>query len=95
MHHVFGAYALFPDRAELVGPDGPVRLEPKAYAVLRLLVENHERVVSREEMIALIWGGRFVSDAAVSTALKLARKAVAAEPENADAHHLLGLGLQS
>lgn len=28
------------------------------------------------------------------TALKLARKAVAAEPENADAHHLLGLGLQ-
>lgn len=76
MHHVFGAYALYPDRSELVGPDGRVRLEPKALAVLRLLVENHDRVVSREEMIEVIWGGRFVSDAAVSTALKAARKAV-------------------
>ena len=76
MHHVFGSYALYPDRAELVGPEGPVRLEPKAYAVLRLLVENHDRVVSRGEMIEVIWGGRFVSDAAVSTALKFARKAV-------------------
>ncbi len=51
-------------------------MEPKALAVLRLLVENHERVVSRAEMIEVIWGGRFVSDAAVSTALKYARKAV-------------------
>lgn len=76
MHHVFGAYALYPDRSELVGPDGRVRLEPKALAVLRLLVENHDRVVSREEMIEVIWGGRFVSDAAVSTALRAARKAV-------------------
>jgi TolB-like protein len=76
MHHVFGSYALYPDRAELVGPEGSVRLEPKAFAVLRLLVENHDRVVSREEMIEAIWGGRFVSDAAVSTALKFARKAV-------------------
>jgi DNA-binding winged helix-turn-helix (wHTH) protein len=65
MHHVFGAYALYPDRSELVGPDGRVRLEPKALAVLRLLVENHDRVVSREEMIEVIWGGRFLSDAAV------------------------------
>ena len=76
MHHVFGAYALYPDRAELVGPDGPVRMEPKAFAVLRLLVEHHERVVSRDEMIEVVWGGRFISDAAVSTALKFARKAV-------------------
>lgn len=76
MHHVFGAYTLFPDRAELTGPEGLIHVEPKAFAVLRLLVENHDRVVSREEMIEAIWGGRFVSDAAVSTALKFARKAV-------------------
>lgn len=76
MHYIFGAFAIHPDRAELVGPEGEVRLEPKAMAVLRLLVEHHDRVVSREEMIAHIWGGRFVSDAAVATALKSARKAV-------------------
>ncbi|MDP3195787.1 winged helix-turn-helix domain-containing protein [Tabrizicola sp.] len=76
MHHVFGPYTLFPDRAELVGPDGIVPMEPKAFAVLRLLVENHDRVVSRHEMIEALWGGRFVSDGAVSTALKFARRAV-------------------
>jgi TolB-like protein len=76
MHHVFGQFTLYPDRAELAGPAGPVPLEPKAFAVLRLLVENHDRVVTRDEMIAQVWGGRFVSDAAVATAIKFARKAV-------------------
>jgi TolB-like protein len=81
MHYVIGPFALYPDRAELTGPDGPVRLEPKALAVLRLLVENHDRVVSREEMIEVVWSGRFVSDAAVSTALKFARKAIGDDGE--------------
>lgn len=76
MHFVFGSYTLHPDRAEVTGPAGPVRMEPKAYAVLRHLVENHDRVVSREELIEVVWAGRFISDTAVSTALKFARKAV-------------------
>jgi TolB-like protein len=76
MHHVFGDFTLYPDRAELAGAAGPIPLEPKAFAVLCLLVENHDRVVTRDEMIAEVWGGRFVSDAAVATAVKFARKAV-------------------
>jgi TolB-like protein len=76
MHHVFGDFTLYPDRAELAGPGGTVPIEPKAFAVLCLLVENHDRVVTRDEMIAEVWGGRSVSDAAVATAVKFARKAV-------------------
>jgi hypothetical protein len=38
MHHVFGDFTLYPDRVELAGPAGLVPLEPKAFAVLRLLV---------------------------------------------------------
>ena len=76
MHYVFASFAFYPDRAELIGPEGEVRIEPKAMAVLRLLVEHHDRVVSREEMIEVVWGGRFISDGAVATALKFARKAV-------------------
>ena len=72
----FSPFTLDMDRAELLGPEGLVAVEPKAFAVLRLLVEHHDRVVSREEMIEVVWGGRFISDAAVSTALKFARKAV-------------------
>ena len=76
MIYAFPPFTLFADRAELIGPAGAVAMEPKAFAVLRLLVEHNDRVVSREEMIEMVWGGRFVSDAAVATALKLARKAV-------------------
>lgn len=72
----FAPFTLSTDRAELVGPGGVIAIEPKAFAVLRLLVENHDRVVAREELIEMVWGGRFISDAAVSTALKFARKAL-------------------
>ena len=76
MIFAFTPFTLCQERAELVGPEGVIAVEPKAFAVLRLLVENHERMVSRGEMIEVVWGGRFISDAAVSTALKMARRAV-------------------
>lgn len=76
MIYEFSPFRLDTDRAELSGPAGQVALEPKAFALLTLLVENHHRVISKDEMIATVWGGRFISDDAVSTALKLVRKAV-------------------
>lgn len=76
MIYEFSPFRLDTDRAELSGPAGHVALEPKAFALLTLLVENHHRVISKDEMIATVWGGRFLSDDAVSTALKLVRKAV-------------------
>jgi len=72
----FAPFTLHTDRAELRRAGALIALEPKAYALLCLLVENHDRVVSKDEMIAVVWGGRFISDAAVSTALKLVRRAL-------------------
>ena len=72
----FAPFELDIDRAELRGPAGLIALEPKALALLRLLAENHDRVLDKDEMIASVWGGRFISDAAVSTVLKLVRKAL-------------------
>lgn len=72
----FDAFVLDTDRAELRGPQGLVALEPKTFALLCLLAENHARFVSRDEMIAAVWGGRIISDAAVSTVLKSVRKAL-------------------
>lgn len=53
-----------------------VSIEPRAFALLSLLVEHHDRLVTREEMIDKAWDGRIVSDAAISTAVKSARKAM-------------------
>ena len=70
----FDPFTLDTDRAELSSAAGVVALEPKAYRLLCLLVTNTDRVISREEMIAAVWDGRFVSDAAVATGLRLVRK---------------------
>ena len=72
----FDPFELDTDHAELRTVSGLVKLEPKAFRLLCLLVENNERVISKDEMIAVVWGGRFISDAAVSTALKAVRKAL-------------------
>ena len=72
----FEPFHLDTDRAELRTATGIVLLEPKAYRLLCLLVTNTDRVVSKEEMIAVVWDGRFISDAAVATVLGLVRKAL-------------------
>lgn len=72
----FAGHSLDRDRAELRGPGGVVALEPKAFAVLALLAENHDRVVDKDEMIEVVWGGRFMSDAAVTTVVKQVRRAI-------------------
>ena len=72
----FDPFQLDTDRAELRTASGSIKLEPKVFRLLCLLVENSERVISKEEMIASVWDGRFISEAAVSTALKEVRKAL-------------------
>lgn len=77
----FDPFELDTDRAELRTVSGPVKLEPKVFRLLCLLVENNERVIGKDEMIAVVWAGRFISDAAVSTALKAVRKALGDDGE--------------
>ncbi|MDZ7685359.1 MAG: winged helix-turn-helix domain-containing protein [Gammaproteobacteria bacterium] len=56
---------------------GTVRpLERQVYALLALLVENRERLVTTEELIEKVWDGRVVSDAAVASRIKSARQAL-------------------
>lgn len=76
MLYRLGGFRLDTGRRELSGPDGPVALEPKAYALLVLLLERRDRAVTHEEAIETVWQGRFVSDAAVSTVVKALRRAL-------------------
>lgn len=61
---------------ELRRGEDTVPIEPRAFSLLSLLVEHGERLVTREEIIDTVWDGRIVSDAAISTAVKSARKAL-------------------
>lgn len=54
----------------------PVAVEPQVFDLIRLLAENAGRVVSRDEIVDAVWGGRIVSDSAISARIAAARKAV-------------------
>ncbi len=54
----------------------PVAVEPQVFDLIRLLVENPDRVVTRDEMIQAVWQGRIVSESAISARIAAARKAL-------------------
>jgi TolB-like protein len=57
-----------------VRADGQVLpVEPQVFALLALLVENRERLVSKDELIEKVWDGRVVSEATVASRIKSAR----------------------
>ncbi len=76
MIHRFGAFELDLDRVELRRQGQPVPVEPQVFALIALLVEAAPRLVTREEIVARVWDGRIVSDAALSSRVKSARKAL-------------------
>ena len=53
----------------------PVQLEPRVMAVLVCLAKHAGEVVTRDEFIADVWGGRVVSDEALSRCISLLRQA--------------------
>jgi DNA-binding winged helix-turn-helix (wHTH) protein len=53
-----------------------VPMEPQTFDVLAYLVTHRDRVVSKAELMDAVWGGRFVSESAVTSRIKQARRAV-------------------
>jgi adenylate cyclase len=72
----FETFTLDTDRYELTDAGDPVILEPQVLALIALLVESRDRMVSRDELIEKIWNGRIVSDSAISGRIKKARRAL-------------------
>jgi TolB-like protein len=72
----FGEFHLDPDRFELLRSGNPVPLEPQVLALLVHLVRNHDRMVSKDEVVEAVWKGQAVSDASISSRVRSARQAV-------------------
>jgi TolB-like protein/Tfp pilus assembly protein PilF len=63
-------------RQELRRAGQVVHTEPQVFDLLLLLVRNRDRVVSKDELFGTIWNGRIVSEAALSSRINAARKAI-------------------
>jgi TolB-like protein/DNA-binding winged helix-turn-helix (wHTH) protein len=53
-----------------------IHMEPQVFDLLVHLVRNHDRVVSKDELIDAIWHGRVISEAALSSRINAARRAL-------------------
>ena len=63
-----------------------VPVEPQVFEVLAYLVNHRDRVVPKVELMDNVWGGRFVSEAAVTSRIKQARQAIG---DNGQAQRLI------
>jgi pimeloyl-ACP methyl ester carboxylesterase/DNA-binding winged helix-turn-helix (wHTH) protein len=73
---LFSDHTLDTDRRELRRGCEPVAVEPQVFDLLVFLVENRDRVVSKDDLTAAVWGGRIVSDSTLTSRINAARKAV-------------------
>ena len=74
MRHQIADFVLDTDRFELSQSGNLIHLEPQALELLVLLIEKRNQVVSKEEINTQVWKGRIVSDAALSSRIKMIRQ---------------------
>ena len=63
MHYRFYEYLLDTEKRALTREGEPVEATPKVYRTLLTLVENHGRVMTKDELCESIWPGQIVEDA--------------------------------
>lgn len=76
MLYSFETYALDRDRRELRRGSELIGLEPQVFDLLVFLIENRDRVVTKDDLIASVWQGRIVSEATLTSRINAARKAI-------------------
>ena len=76
----FGEFELNLDRYELRNNGAPVKAEPRVLEVLNYLIEHRDRVVPKEELLDKLWPDVHVSESALTTAIRDARRALNDSP---------------
>jgi TolB-like protein len=73
---LFEDHALDIDRRELRRGAQQIPVEPQVFDLLVYLVQNRERVVTKDDLLDAVWSGRFVSESNLTTRVNAARKAI-------------------
>ena len=68
-------------RCRDTGDDERIPLTPKAFAVLRYLVEHAGRLVTEDELLEAVWPGTYVQPQAVKSQLFDVRRALGDNPK--------------
>ena len=76
MQFRFEDYALDIERRELRRGAQQIAVGPQVFDLLVYLVQNRERVVTKDDLLDAVWSGRFVSESNLTTRINAARKAI-------------------
>lgn len=63
-----------------------IRLTPKAFETLTVLIENNGRIVDKDELLRLVWPGTFIEEATLAKTVSILRKALG---EEEGGHHYI------
>ena len=76
MLYRFAEFEIDVSQQELRRLGEPVHIEPQVFDLIVHLVRNRDRIVSKDELIETIWNGRIISEAALSSRINGARRAL-------------------
>ena len=76
MQFHFSNHVLDVDLRELTRGGESVAVEPQVFDLLVHLVENRDRVVTKDDLIEAVWDGRIVSESTLTSRINAARRAV-------------------
>jgi pimeloyl-ACP methyl ester carboxylesterase/DNA-binding winged helix-turn-helix (wHTH) protein len=72
----FGDHVIDLDRRELRRGGVLIEIEPQVFDLLVYLIRNRDRVVSKDDLLRDVWGGRIVSDSTLTSRIYAARRAI-------------------
>jgi hypothetical protein len=70
----FEDYVLDPEQRELTRGSEAIAAGPQVFDLLLYLVQNRKHVVSKDELLDVVWGGRMVSESTLTSHINAARK---------------------
>jgi TolB-like protein/Flp pilus assembly protein TadD len=76
LQFAFEGYVLDPDRRELSRGSTAIAVGPQVFDLLAYLLQNRSRVVSKDDLIETVWGGRIVSESTLTSHINAVRKAI-------------------
>jgi adenylate cyclase len=76
MRYLFNGIEMDTASMEMSRGGRPLAVEPQVFDLLRVLIQNRERVVTRDDLMASVWEGRIVSETTISARINAARRLV-------------------
>ncbi len=80
--YAFDAFELDLGSFTLREGEAEIALEPQVMSLLAYLVQNCDKLITRDELLDELWGHRYVSESAVATQIKTLRKALGDDGRN-------------